>query len=449
MKAFEVSITRLATFRCQVYASFVLRPDALLELVESIPLTPRLRSAIWVCLSALFRRRFPSVYDALDNGVMDTAKLQATLTEHEPEDAERIAGYAIYPIDTTIIPHPDADTLPDRGYHHSTTQDRWVPSHLFSWLGRLVAPGQSWIAPLSVERVETRQTANEVGASQVETLAKGAGPDAQKVVVGDTHYSWAPFLSALVGLKHVFALVRLDPDRILHRAAAEEGTSQPTRLSLKNMPPPERHLETTLQTPFRKQARNVRISSWSHLFFAKLPGLVGSVVRLELLKADGTPLYKWPMWLFWTGPADTPLEDLARIYLARSAIEHFFRFLKQNLGLLAYHGTNLVAEKNWVWAVTLAYWHLLLARHLVTPQHHPWDPSARRDPQRPLTPGQVLNAWPIFYAALEVLAKAPAPAGKAPGRAKGFHPDPRPRHPAISKSEAKRQQQQERAATVA
>ena len=449
MKSFEVSFARLVTFRCQVYASYASRPDALFEITASIPLVPRLRSVIWVCLSVLFRRRFSSVYEALDEGAIDTTKLGEALADHEPEDSEHIGGYAVYPIDTTIIPRPEADTLPDRGYHHSTTQDKWVPGHLFSWLGRLVAPGQSWIAPLAVERVETSQTANEVGAMQVEALAKRAGPDDQKVVVGDTHYSWAPFLRAFVGLKHVFALVRLDPDRILRQANTQEDNAQLPSLSLKNMPPPERHLATALQTPFRKQVRNVRISSWSGLFFSRLPGLIGSVVRLELLKEDGTPLYKWPMWLFWTGPADTPLEDLARIYLARSAIEHFFRFLKQNLGLLAYHGTSLAAERNWVWAVTIAYWHLLLARHLVTPQHQPWDPSHRRDPARPLTPGQVLNAWPAFCPALPALTQAPAPAGKAPGRAKGFHPKPRLRFPAISKSRTKRLQRQERAAANA
>lgn len=448
MANLELPITRLFTFRCQVYASLTFRSDAFLELILSIPMVPRLRSVVEVCLSPLFRRRHPGVYDALRNGRVDTASLQQTLAEHEPEDAERIAGYAVYPIDTTLIARPDAPTLPDRGLVHSTVHNAWVPALQFSWLGRLIAAGQSWIAPLSVARIPTDQTPNQVGAAQVQQLALSASERSPKVVVGDTHYSWAPFLRVFLGLKHVFALVRLDPDRILCPAPAQEGAAPGPKISLKQLPPPDREVHTALQTPFRKKVRQVHISSWSGLCFAKLPGLIGTVVRLELLREDGSPLYKWPIWLFWTGPVTTALEDLARIYLARSAIEQFFRFLKQNLGLLAHHGTNLVAQDNWVWAVTVAYWELLLARHLVVPQHRPWDPKARRDPDKPLTPGQVLNAWPVFCAALDLLSKPPGAAGKAPGRPVGFHPQPRPRYPVIIKKQRKAAGQEKAPATA-
>jgi hypothetical protein len=124
------------------------------------------------------------------------------------------------------------------------------------------------------------------------------------------------------------------------------------------------------------------------------------------------------------------------IYLLRFGIEHFFRFLKQCLGLLAAHGTDLTAAENWVWVVALAYWQLLLARDLVIPQYRPWDPSARRDPARPLTPGQVRQAWAVFSRGLGTPAAAPRPAGKAPGRAVGFHPRPRPRYPVVKKGQA-------------
>jgi hypothetical protein len=109
--------------------------------------------------------------------------------------------------------------------------------------------------------------------------------------------------------------------------------------------------------------------------------------------------------------------------------EHFFRFLKQRLGLLAAHLGNLAPIETWVQAVALAYAQLLLSRHLVSPTYRPWDPTARQDPNRPLTPGQVLAAWRIFSRGLDTPAAPPGPAGKAPGRAPGEQPKPRERNP--------------------
>jgi hypothetical protein len=130
------------------------------------------------------------------------------------------------------------------------------------------------------------------------------------------------------------------------------------------------------------------------------------------------------------------------MYLARFGIEHFFRFAKQRLGLLCAKSPTLQACENWLWVVALAYTQLLLARSLVKAAPRPWDKSPR-NPQQPLTAGQVQRAWPTFSLSLGTPAAAPRPSGKAPGRADGFHPQPRPKQPVVSK---KRQNQ---AATAA
>jgi hypothetical protein len=84
--------------------------------------------------------------------------------------------------------------------------------------------------------------------------------------------------------------------------------------------------------------------------------------------------------------------------------------------------------------VAFAYTQLLLARTLVKAMPRPWDKSPR-DPQQPLTAGQVQRAWLIFSLSLGTPAAAPKPSGKAPGRAAGFHPEPRPRQPVVSKKQ--------------
>jgi hypothetical protein len=195
------------------------------------------------------------------------------------------------------------------------------------------------------------------------------------------------------------------------------------KLALRTPGPPDRQATACLL------GQDVRISAWANYHFRAVPTLVGLVVRAEFLKADGTPRYKRPLWLFWSGPPAIALADVVTMYLLRFVIEHFFRFLKQRLGLLVAHLGDLGPIETWGQVVALAYWQLLLSRDLVHPAYRPWDPIARQDPNRPLTPGQVLAAWPIFSRVLGTPAAAPRRAGKAPGRAPGDRPMPRERHP--------------------
>src|SRR6266849_10582387 len=105
---------RLVDFRLEVYASFTFRAAALFEVVDALLLSPLIRSAVEVSQSPIFRRRFASVYDALTAGTIDPAGLRQALVAAEPPDALTVAGYAVYVVDTTIAPRPDAVTVPDR-----------------------------------------------------------------------------------------------------------------------------------------------------------------------------------------------------------------------------------------------------------------------------------------------------------------------------------------------
>jgi hypothetical protein len=395
---------RLVDFRLEVYASFTLRADALFELVDALLHSPIVRSAVEVSQSPVFRRRFASVYDALTEGKIDPAALRDALAAAEPPDALTVAGYAVYALDTTIAPRPDAATVPDRSRVYSAAHDKAIAGHQFSWLGRVIAFGQSWFASREVVRVPTSRTSGEIGAEQDQRLAAGLAP-------------------------RVVLLARLASNRVLY--------GSPPVPTGKRGRPPVHGVKLSLRTPSRPDrqetarvgGQDVRISAWANYHLRAVPTLVGVVVRAEFLTADGTPRYQRPLWLFWSGPPAIALADVVTMYLLRFTIEHFFRFLKQRLGLLAAHLGDLRPIETWVQVVALAYWQLLLARALVQPAYRPWDPTARQDPNRPLTPGQVLAAWPIFSRTVETPAAAPKRTGKAPGRAPGERPKPRERHP--------------------
>ncbi len=432
------SRNRLVEFRLQVYASFTFRADALFELVDGLLQSPILRSAVEVSQSPLFRRRFASVYDALTNGKIDPAALRQALVAAEPAEALTVAGYAVYVVDTTIAPRPDAATVPDRSKVYSAAHAKAIAAHQFAWLGRVIAVGQSWFAPREVVRVPASRTPGEVGAEQVQRLAADPTPNQPKVVAVDSHFPVPPFLRAFVGLApRVVLLARLASNRVLYGPppppTAKRGRPRlhGAKLSLCRPGPADR------QETARLLGQDVRISAWVNYHVRAVPALVGLVVRAEFLKTDGTPRYKRPLWLFWSGPPAIALADIVLIYLLRFTIEHFFRFLKQKLGLLVAHLGDLGPIETWWQVVAVAYSQLLLARDLVQPAYRPWDPTARQDPNRPLTPGQVLAGWPIFSRLLGTPAVAPRRAGKAPGRAPGEQPKPRERHP-VAKARTKR-----------
>jgi hypothetical protein len=178
----------------------------------------------------------------------------------------------------------------------------------------------------------------------------------------------------------------------------------------------------------------VRLLAWTDLHFYQLPCLVGMVLCVQFLKADGTPRFKRPLYLFWTGPTSVALADLALIYLWRFAIEHMFRFLKQHLGLTASNSPNLQARLRWVWCCALAYCQLLFIRHQVADRRPAWHPTYVRGTRPPLTPRQVQrNALP-FLLELGSPAQPPQPAGKGSGRPPGYRPEPRKRYPVVKKS---------------
>jgi len=426
----------LQTFRHRLLGIFVRRADALFESIDALLLTLDPRSPVELSASPAFRRRFSMVYDALRHGQVDPELARELLATAEPADAITVAGYAVYAMDSTINPRPDAETLPDRGKVYSASKQGTVPGHQYSWLGRVIAQGQSWFAPRDVERIATSTTPAAVAAEQVKRLALTLVASVLAVIVADSHYAKRVFLAVFVTLPNLCVLVRLACNRVLY--GPPPPVSGPRRrgrpkvhgkkFRLKSPPAPER------QSTWSFGKATVRLSAWTQLHFKDLPALVGMVVRVEFLTAAGEAMYKRPLWLFWNGPSHVPLEALCLMYLLRFGIEHFFRFAKRRMGLLIAQTPDLAAAMNWVWIVTFAYTQLLLARTLVTAQPRPWDPKSRRASPS-LTPGQVRQAWAAFSHGLGTPARSPRPSGKSPGRAPGFHPQPRQRFPVISKKQ--------------
>jgi hypothetical protein len=390
-------------------------------------------SPVGLSESPVFRRKFSSVYDALVHGELSD-ELKSLFSDDQDPDWETIGGYEVHAVDATPNERMGAETLADRGVLKAQPKEPIRYGHKYSWLVRLVQRGTSWVAPEEIERISTATTDTKVAAQQVKALAvRNQRP---KVITADSRYRDQHFLGVFAGLENTFALVRLQNNQNLSQEPVPkpEGSRGAPRkhgadFQLTAIEPEPETLEE-----FFLGKQNVRVRVWHKLHFKRLAPVKGSVICVEFLKEDGTPRYKRPLWLFWTGPQEVRPQDLCRMYLWRFAIEHLFRFLKQHLGLNSHRSSNLESLQRWMWIVALAYWQLLLIRDTVQPNRPAWHPRRKDGQGKPLTPSQVQRSAQAFLLLSGSPAPNPRPAGKGTGRQNGYHPVPRKRYEIVFKT---------------
>ena len=423
----------ISEFRKAVYQNFSKRADILFNLVDALTVAGHVSSPVALSEETPFARKFSSVYDGLENGEMNMDDLLAMLPDCVPFDSETIAGYKIYATDATANEHEQAETLPDRSVLKSNQKDPIRYGHKYSWLVRLLNFGTSWVAPVDIERIDTEMTDSQVAAFQVQEL--DVRDQEKKVVVADSRYCDHSFLGIFQWFQNTFALVRIASNRVLYENPKPKppGKKGRPRKHGKSFHLNKAHRVADRTEIFELGKQTVCVSLWKNLHFKKLADLIGSLVQVEFLKADGTPRYKRPMWLFWSGPNDIALPDLCRMYLWRFAIEHMFRFLKQHMGLNCNRSPNLVSAQQWMWLCALAYWQLLLARDDVKANCPAWYPQ-KQPANAKLTPYQVQRSMLAFLLKLGTPAHNPRPTGKGSGRQKNYRPAPRPRYPVVFKS---------------
>lgn len=78
----------LLAFRQAVYTDcLTARASALFELGDAVLPTPQITSPVALSLSPAFRRKWPSVFDALSDGGLDQAALRKVVLRYAPADS--------------------------------------------------------------------------------------------------------------------------------------------------------------------------------------------------------------------------------------------------------------------------------------------------------------------------------------------------------------------------
>jgi hypothetical protein len=178
----------------------------------------------------------------------------------------------------------------------------------------------------------------------------------------------------------------------------------------------------------------VRLDVWERLHTQPAPHIALTVIRITLAHLPRREQPPKPLWLvWWGGPLPQDLRTVWHWYQRRFAVEHAFRFLKQDLGWTTIRPRAPASADRWSWLLAAGLWQLWLAREVVADARLPWE----RVPVDALSPGRVRRGFGGLLLSLGTPARPPQPRGKSPGRQIGQCPGPAPRHPVLRRGPPK------------
>ena len=444
--------TTLASFREQLYTRvLVRRRQTLFEVLDAVLTGPAVTSAVRLSLEPVFRRQWASTCDALSDGALDPVALQQLVMPQVAGFAP-VEGRELWAIDGSSWVRPDAVTSPERtccrvpvpGSARQSIIDGWE----WQWLVSIPEASGSWVLPLSVARrslaagTPTELAITQVRAVQTVRVATGT-EQARPILLLDSSYDVVQLIGADLG---VDVLCRSAANRVFYRRPVGSGVGRNPwhgpKVKLADpatLGEPDHHL--CVPDPAHG---TVSIAVWEHLHRLEAAFSEVAIIRIQLgayaPQAHRTGAPK-PLWLIWHGAA-LP-EDLTffwRAYGRRFAIEHAFRFLKQELGWTRLRPRSPETAERWSWLLAAGLWQLWLARSEAAAVRLPWDHAPRAD--RSPSPGQVRRAIAAVLLALGTPVPPPRPRGKSPGRQGGQCPGRAPRHPAQKRGPPKRRKHQ-------
>ena len=215
----------LSWFRREFHACLTARADELSELADAVLCADGpVRSMAALSLAPEHRRGHGALYDAVNQGRIDIARLRRVLAGLPlPRAAD---GRLMLAVDVSSWLRPGAATSPDRLFCHvcgrGKGQAQMIPGWPYSVVAALEPGRTSWTVVLDAVRLGPDDDAAEVTAAQVReviTRLVAAGHwregDLPVLVIFDAGYDPMRLAHQLAGLP-VEILGRLRSDRVLH-----------------------------------------------------------------------------------------------------------------------------------------------------------------------------------------------------------------------------------------
>lgn len=408
---------QLREFRQAAYECLCRAKDATFELMDAIFLTRNAYSLADLSMCPVFRRQWPSIYEAIEDTRPQRHKLMRLYSKNIPKQKRIIlAG------DHTTWSRPDAPTLKERTYEHYTTGGRGgrpvTPGYGYSTIAWIPESEGSWALPLRHERITSWENPIEKAVWQLKQVCQYL--PSRPITLWDIEYGCAPFVIKTADIK-ADKLMRLRSNLCLWGEPPKySGRGKPRihgdKLKLNDSSTWSEPTQTIEQED-AKMGR-VRIRLWRKKHFRLSPNYPMSILLVERLLEDGSPRVLKPMWLAFVGEEMPPLSELWKLYLRRFAVDHWYRFLKQRLHWTLPKLSTPQQCDRWSDLMPLMTWELWLARDIVNDNPLPWQKQISK-----FTPGRVAQAMPGILVRVSTPTKPPKPRGKSPGWETG-----QPRH---------------------
>jgi len=452
-------------FRQQLYQNFNKRADTLMELVDALCSYPEAKSVVELSLSPYFRRGHAALYEAIAAYEWEKDALAHLAAPYVIQPVER--PFWLLGADVTPQPRPFAPTLQDRSMVHQPNlvngNKPVTLGHQYSTVGLLpeaeAGMSESWLVPLSVERVASHEDKELVGGRQIDRLlADKRLPWYEELVaeVVDASYSKKPYLCANRQHENLVTICRVASNRTFYQKAkpveAPSPVGHPTWYGdVFRLPDPDTwHApDESASTTFvsrRGKPYTVQIEAWGDMLMTgkREPDVLPmhkhpfTLLRIVLIDPEtGQSAFKRALWLIVMGKRrhEITLLDIYHAYVQRYHLEHFFRFGKQKLLLDHFQTPAEEREAAWWQLVHLAYLQLWVARHVVACLPRPWERNLPAMKAHRISPTLVQRGFGRIIRQFGTPAKAPKPRGYSSGWRSGRNRQPRQRHKVVLKGQ--------------
>ena len=425
-------INTLRQFRHDLYDCFPRAKDALFNTIDALMTETQATSFPEVSQSPWFERKWPSLYEAFEDGRIDEKCLRETFVRYLPTpDAGKWLWIGI---DASKIARPDAVTSAERTAQHVHNLPACKNPITFGWqfstMVVLADPASSWTYILDQQRVASQTTAIEVAERQLRRLVPLLPQNA--IVVLDRGYD-ANWLWCRCSALPIGVLGRLKSNRCVYRPApaptGKKGCPRKDGAKLQPKDPTTHTLPDGVWKGSDAKGRPVEVSSWKHMHIKEARYLDVTVLRVVRPHATNKERDPRVSWFVWIGDPQADVVQIALGYVLRFGQEHGYRFEKQALLWETPRLRTPEQFERWSHLVAMVHNHLVLARDLVEAELRPWE-SIHRAP----SPQQVRRGMHKLLPRLGTPARMAQPRGKSKGRKKGAHVKKAQRFPVIRKT---------------
>jgi hypothetical protein len=410
-----MDITTLSHIREEIYRSFDRARDALFNTVDALIAETQAKSFAELSLSPFFMRKWPSLYEAFEDGRIDRKRLREIFLKYLPTESRLILG-----ADATPIERPFSRTSPDRTALPMHNIPNKAAAITFGWKYSTVTvlpeKTSSWTYILDQERIPSNKTDIQVAVEQLKKIV----PKLPKRPLGlfDRGYDCNGFWCQCTGLE-MDILGRLKSNRSFYKPAPErtgkKGTPRKDGAKLKLSDPSTQEMpDGTWEGPDLK-GLPVQIRWWENMHVKEARWLDLTIIQVIRPQAPGSERDPKISWFVYQGEKPQgPAGLVALFYVLRFGQEHGYRFDKQALLWTEPRLRTPEQFDRWCQVVAIVHNLLVLARDLVEVELRPWE-----NKHRVHTPQQVRRGLAKLLPQLGTPARPPKPRGKSKGRSKG------------------------------